>query len=151
MPSSPQPPSLVTNRYSVTFDDVLLGEFTELTGMSVEITTAEQRVAIGDGKIERLRYPVNVSYGDLTLKAGRGDSTALYDWIRAVVDHDFQSSIRNGQLVEYGSEPDDRVAVWDIIGAWPTKWELGQAKAGESTIRIESLTLKVGRISRSKE
>lgn len=139
---------LTASRYVVEIDGEDFGEFSEVAGVSMEIPAAEQRVAVGNGAVELLSYPTNPSYGEITLRVGRA-TTKLFDWIQGIADNQFDGNTHNGVIKEY-RDVGEVVGMWDIVGAWPTKWEFGEMKAGANTVRVESLTLNIVKISPSK-
>lgn len=139
---------LTASRYVVEIDGEEYGSFSDVSGVSMEIPAAEQRVAVGNGHVELLSYPTNPSYGEITLKIGRA-TTMLFDWIQGIADNKFDGNMRDGVIKEY-RDAGKVVGMWDIIGAWPTKWEFGEMKAAANTVRLESLTLNVVKITPSK-
>lgn len=143
---------LLSNRYSIEIDGLQLAQFTEISAVSVEIKTADQKVATGDGKVYLHSYPGLPSYGDITLKAGKVDNaTEMYDWLQAVVDGKFTESLRTGTIVQLPpdqTKPSFSGDRWNFEDAWPAKWEIAPSGAGKSGLVIESLTIKVGRIWR---
>ncbi len=150
--SASQQPTPLAYRYAIEIDSLQVGQATEISTVSIEMKTADQWVATGDGALYLHSYPGPAEYGDITFKAVKVDNvTAMYDWLQAVVDGDFTKSLRNGTIVQLMPDKDisthtgDR---WNFEGAWPSKWELGSSGAGTSSLVIETLTLKPSRIWR---
>lgn len=143
---------LLSNRYSIEIDGLSLAEFTEISGVSIEVPAVETKVSTGDGKVLLLSFPGTVKYGNITLKTGKiANASAFYDWLQAVVDGKYNDSLRNGTIVQLPSDVDkpqfngDR---WNFEEAWPSKWEIAPSGAGKNELTIETLTLIITRIWR---
>lgn len=139
-------------RYGIEIDGIKIGEATEVSAISIEMKTADQWVATGDGKVELHSYPGKTNYGDIVFKTVKvEDLDALYDWLQAVVDGNFSDSLKNGTIIQL--EPGTTTAThtgdrWHFEQAWPSKWELGASGAGTVAVIVETLTLKPTRVWR---
>src|SRR5215831_16688790 len=87
--------------YSIDIDGVLVAQFKEVSGISAEIQTNEQRENKIGGLPVMKKLPGEKKYGDITLKRGRTDNKALCDWIKQVQDGNIDLARKNGSIVLY--------------------------------------------------
>lgn len=88
-------------------------------------------------------------YGNITLKKGLTDSMELYQWRKQVEDAGAAKARKNISLVLIDEEGNDK-ARWDIIEAWPTKYDPSDFSAKANEVVIESLELVHEGIKRTK-
>src|SRR5574343_443987 len=115
-------------------DDI---RFTEVGGLSVEIGSEE----VPEGGENRFvqKYPTRAKYPELVLKRGLLKSSRVWDWLnKAVVDHDIQPRAVDVMLLNEAHEP---LVTLHLVGAWPTKWAVGDLNAGNNSYAVESLQL----------
>jgi phage tail-like protein len=111
--------------------------FQEVTGLSAEVSTEEFR----EGGLNQYahRIPTGAKYGNLVLKRGYVEGSALIDWCRkAVEDFSFEPKDLTVSLLDPRHEP---LVTWSFTGAYPAKWSVSDLKAQESALAIESLEL----------
>src|SRR3954467_15230049 len=82
--------------FSIEIDGVTIAQFKEVSGINAEIQTIEHR----ENKIGVLpvmkKLPGARKWGDLTMKKGRTDNKALWDWIKSVQDGNMPAARKNG-------------------------------------------------------
>ena len=66
-------------RYKVEIDGIDAGGFSEATGFDASIDVVEYRE--GDMETTPSKVPGLKRYGNITLRQGLVDSTAIYDWM----------------------------------------------------------------------
>ena len=117
--------------------------FQEVSGLSYEIETEELR----EGGENRFVYklPKRAKYPNLVLKRGLLQDTALLDWFKSAMNtyfivavHDFKPKDLVISLLDDQGEP---VAVWNVVQAYPIKWDTSSLKANDNSIVIETIEL----------
>ncbi len=115
-------------------DDV---RFTEVGGLSVEMGSEE----VPEGGENRFvqKYPTRAKYPELVLKRGLLKNSEVWDWLReCIVDYKIQPRAVDVALLNERHEP---LMTWHLVGAWPTKWAVGDLNAANNTYALESLQL----------
>ena len=111
--------------------------FQEVTGLSAEVSTEEFRE--GGLNEHAHRLPTGAKYGNLVLKRGFIEDSALAAWIReAVESFTFEPRDVTVTLLNEEHQP---LASWDFLRAYPVKWTLSDLKAQENALAIETLEL----------
>jgi len=111
--------------------------FTEVGGLSVEMGS-EEVVEGGENRYVQ-KYPTRAKYPELVLKRGLLKGSAVWNWIRdSIVDYKIE--LRNIDIVLL-NEAHEPLMTWHVIGAWPTKWAVGDLNAGNNTYAVESMQL----------
>jgi len=80
------------------------------------------------------------AYGNVTLKWGMTDSMALYEWRQQVVASGAHGARKNLSLVLLDEAGEDKTR-WNIMEAWPTKYDAGDFSAKGNDVIIENLDL----------
>jgi phage tail-like protein len=123
-------------------DGVLAG-FSEVSGLSSEITYAEYRN--GNDKENHVRkIPTLSSTGDVVLRRGVIGDRRLFDWLASVRDGSPAPRTVTIHLLNEAREP---VCTWRLINAQPKKW-VGPTLAakGGGEVAMEELHLTSERI-----
>jgi phage tail-like protein len=123
--------------FLVEIDGLVVGGFSEVTGLHVEIEVHDYREGGLNDYIHRLagpaRYPSN-----LVLKRGLVDSDTLWIWQRDVTQGIIER--RNGSIVLLDDTRQEAVR-WNFTGAYPVRWNGPELRAGSSAVAIETLEL----------
>jgi phage tail-like protein len=85
------------------------------------------------------RLPGQVQYSDVTLKYGLTSSQDLFNWMMTVVNGNVQR--QNVSIVQLDAEGAAEVVRWDLMDAFPVKWEGAVLDALGSAVAIETLVL----------
>ena len=126
--------------FSVEIDGVMVAQFKEVSGLSAEIQTIEHRENTVKGLPIMKKLPGAQKWGDLTLKRGRTDSTALWDWIKQVQTGDIDGARKNGSVVLYDYKHGE-VSRFNFQNGWPSKVSLGSLQAGGNDVLVEECTI----------
>ncbi len=118
--------------------------FQEVTGLSAEITVEELR----EGGLNEYahRLPTGAKYGNLVLKRGFLEDSAVADWVRDAVEN-FSFEPRDITVILLNEEHQP-LASWEFVKAWPVKWSVSDFKAQDNALVIESLELAYRRFRR---
>jgi len=112
-------------------------QFQSVSGLNVDLDTEE----IAEGGENRFKHkiPVRTKYPNLVLKRGLLIDSGVIEWCRkALEDFEFQPIDLTVKLLD---EKHDPLVSWNIVHAYPVKWDVGEFNAEESKLVIESLEL----------
>jgi phage tail-like protein len=126
--------------FSVEIDGITIAQFKEVSGINAEIQTIEHRENKVGGLPVMKKLPGARKWGDLTLKRGRTDNKALWDWIKSVQDGNMAAARKNGSIVlmDYQHGETSR---FSFVNGWPSKVSVGSLNAGGNDILIEEVTI----------
>lgn len=118
----------------------VLGGFSEVSGLSTEVTYADYRE--GTDQQNRVRkLPRTYKAGDVTLKRGLIASSDLWDWTELVRTGN-QGALATVVIELKSEDSRQTVTAWRLIRAWPRKWTGPMLAAqGGSDVAMEELTL----------
>jgi phage tail-like protein len=123
-------------RFRVEIDGIQQAGFSEVTGFDATVEAIDYREGADPTNVRKL--PGLTKYGNVTLKWGVTDSKALHDWHRQIVDGDIQrKNIAIVVLNEAGAD----VGRWEIVQAWPTKYDPMDLNAKGNDVSIETMEI----------
>ena len=111
--------------------------FTDVSGLAVEMGS-EEVVEGGENRFVQ-KYPTRAKYPELVLKRGLLKSSAVWSWIRDCIV-DYKIVPRNIDIILL-NESHEPLMTWHVIGAWPTKWAVGDLNASNNTYAVETMQL----------
>lgn len=79
-------------------------------------------------------------YGNITLKWGITDSMDLYKWRKQIIDTGAEGARKNIAIVLIDEAGKDK-ARWDIVQAWPVKYDPADFNAKNNEVAIETLEI----------
>lgn len=123
-------------RFLVEIDGLAQAGFSECSGFGSRVEVIEYRESGEPATVRKL--PGRVTYPDITLKWGVTDSRELYDWHRAVVQGQIQ---RKGCSIILLDDSGQEKVRWNLVNAWPSKWDGPAFNATGSDVAIETLTI----------
>jgi phage tail-like protein len=123
-------------RFLVEMESLVVGGFSEVTGLGIEAETEEYR----EGGINDFVHNLykGAKYPRLVLKRGVTNSDTLWKW---------QTQIRDGEVARHTvhvillGETGEREWDWRLVGAYPVKWSGPDFKADGSVVAVEALEL----------
>ena len=123
-------------RFHVELSGLIVGGFSEVDGLEVELETEEYQ----EGGVNRYSHtlPVRHSYSNLTLRRGLTDSSELWDWMRRTMFG--APELRSGRIIllnNYGEE----VRGWGFRDGYPVRWEGPDLSADQGSVAMESLEI----------
>lgn len=113
--------------------------FAEVAGLQKELGV-EEVVSGGENRF-KYRLPTTVSYGNLILKRGviLVDSP-LIEWCQLTLDSGLASPISTKNIMINLLNPQGKSAMsWSFVKAYPLKWSIGDLKAKDGEVLIETL------------
>ena len=123
--------------YFVEIDGLIVGGFTEVTGLQIETEVQEYREGGLNDYVHKLpgatRYPSN-----LVLKRGLTDAETFWSWHQDVVQGKVER--KNGSIFLLDSQ---RVPAtwWNFANAYPVKWSGPELRAGSNAVAVETVEL----------
>jgi phage tail-like protein len=112
-------------------------EFQSVSGLNVELET--EQIAEGGENRFKHRLPVRTKFTNIVLKRGLKVNTDLIKWCReAVLDFNIVPTDVTVILLNEKHEP---LQTWNVVHAWPVKWQVTDLNAEESKIAVESIEL----------
>lgn len=135
-------------RFRVEIGGIQIAAFSEATVPSVTIENVDYR----EGTDPVYKRPLSglTTYGRLTLKKGLTDSMDLYNWHNQVINlgSGGEGVKRNISLILIGTDGKD-TARWNIINAWPTKYETSGLNASSNDVMVSTLEIALDYMTRA--
>lgn len=96
-----------------------------------------------EGGENRITYqlPEKITYSDITLIRGAVRDSTITQWCLDAMER-FRFSPVDLLITLHNAEQKPLI-VWNVVGAIPHKWKLGELNAESSEVFIETLTLKI--------
>jgi len=132
-------------RFTVTFDDLPPGGFSDCSGLQME--TEVQEYAEGGLNGHTWKLPGRTKQGNVTLKRGIVNKS-LWDWHRAIASGEFKA--RNCTIVVHDPSGSDDVIEFQLVDAFLSKWVGPELSAGQNNVAIETIEVAHQGLNRSK-
>lgn len=111
--------------------------FQSVSGLNIEYDTESFKEG-GENRFEH-KLPVRTKYGDVSLKRGMLINSDVLKWcLNAFENREFRPAKVNVILLNEQHEPLKR---WELVDAWPKKWNVSDLNAQENSVVIETLDL----------
>ena len=125
-------------RFRVEIDGIEQAGFADATIPDVSTTSTDYRE--GTDPTHSRKLSGLTAYGNVTLKWGLTDSMELYEWRKQVIENGAQGARKNLSLVLVDEAGKDKTR-WNIMEAWPTKYDASDFSAKGNDVIIENLDL----------
>jgi phage tail-like protein len=136
-------------RFRVEISGIQVAAFSEASVPDITVDTVDYR----EGTDPIYKRPLSglTSYGRLTLKKGLTDGMDLYNWQQQVsqLGSGSASAKKNISLVLMDTDASEK-ARWNVINAWPVKYETTGLNASSSDVMVETLELVMDYMTRVK-
>jgi phage tail-like protein len=132
-------------RFTVTFDDLPPGGFSDCSGLTLETEVMEY--AEGGLNTHTWRLPGRTKQSNVTLKRGIVNKV-LWDWHQKIAGGDFRS--RDCTIRVQDPSGSDDLIEFTLVDAFPVKWIGPELSAGANTVAIETLELAHQGLKRGK-
>jgi phage tail-like protein len=136
--------AITAARFVLTTDGYELASFSELQGITTEVTPAEYLSSTD--KTVQTKLPGKTKPPTLVLKRGKNSGLELFTWHEAARKGQL-SARKNCTLTMYNSAGEP-VAKYYLPNAWPFKLEISALKAGSSEVLYETVHLTADSIHR---
>ncbi len=122
-------------------DDLMIGAFTEVSGLSVQIEVEE--LAEGGQNQYTHKLPGRMKWPNLVFKRGITDTDKLCEWFArcsgaGVSGVENRLERRNGAVTLFDAAG-KQVRSWRFIGAYPVKWTGPRLAAASRDLGVEEL------------
>lgn len=134
-------------RFRVEIDGITTAAFSEATIPDSTIDSVDYRE--GTDATHQRKLSGLTKYGNITLKKGLTDSLDIYNWYKQVAQAGASKARKNISLILIDEEGSDK-ARWDIVEAWPTKYDATDFSAKGNEVIIESLDIVHEGVTRVK-
>ncbi|HKJ78301.1 MAG TPA: phage tail protein [Prolixibacteraceae bacterium] len=112
-------------------------EFQSVSGLTAERET--EQVAEGGENRFKHQLPGRTRYSNIILKRGLKVNSGLVKWCReALLDFNIVPTDLTIILLNEEHEP---LQTWNVVHAWPVKWEVSDFNAEENRISVETIEL----------
>lgn len=112
-------------------------QFQSVSGLSVDIETEE--FAEGGENRFKHKFPVRSKFPNLILKRGMVTDSQLIKWCReAIESFQFKPVDLTVKLLNEDHKP---LITWNVVHAYPVKWDVAELHAEESKVAIETIEL----------
>jgi phage tail-like protein len=122
--------------FLVEIDAVTVAAFSEVTGLTAETEVIEYRTGGMLGGVHKLAGLTK--YANITLKRGMTQNLELWNWYKNVVEG--KTDRRSASIVLL-NEAHQEALRWNVVNAWPRKWDGPALNARHNEIAIETLEL----------
>jgi phage tail-like protein len=122
--------------FLVEIDAVTDAANSEETGLTAETEVIEYRTGGMLGGVRKLAGLTK--YANITLKRGMTQNLELWNWYKNVVEG--KTDRRSASIVLL-NEAHQEVLRWNVVNAWPRKWDGPALNARHNEIAIETLEL----------
>jgi phage tail-like protein len=128
-------------RFLIEIEDVRVGTIESIENLSAQLEILEYK----DGDDLQIRKrPGRASYGDVTLKKGVVESSALWDWWQSLSDGKVE---RKKISVILADEKGNETLRWVLHECWPSRWELAARPDPDGPgVLFEAITFVVEKI-----
>jgi phage tail-like protein len=127
---------VITFNFSVEIEGLLVGGFTEVTGLSSWIDVSEHPEGGVNGFMPKL--PGAASYENLTLQRGLTTSSTLWNWYESTAAGRIERKNGTLMLLDRHQNP---VLGWNFRHALPVRWSAPTFNATTDQIGFESIEL----------
>lgn len=125
-------------RFKVEIDGIDTASFAEATIADSTTDPIEYREGTDETTVRKLSGLTK--YGNITLKKGLTDSLDIYNWRKSVEQKGAVSARKNVSLILVDEEGNDK-SRWDVVEAWPTKYDPSDFNAKGNEVIIETLEI----------
>ena len=132
--------------FQVSFDESIKDDydgfsdigFQEVSGLTSEIGMEEYREG-GENRFAH-RLPNPITYSNIVLKRGMLIGSSMLNWYRdSVQNFNFKTYDLNILLLNEEQEP---LQAWNVVSAYPVKWEVSGLNAMDAQLMIDSVELR---------
>ncbi|QAU25018.1 phage tail protein [Dyella sp. M7H15-1] len=136
-------------RFRVEIAGIQVAAFAEASVPDITVDSVDYR----EGTDPIYKRPLSglTSYGRLSLKKGLTDGMDLYNWQQQVsqLGSGSPNAQKNISLILLDTDGSEKVR-WNVINAWPTKYETSGMNAASSDVMVETLELAMEYMNRIK-
>ena len=132
-------------RFRLEINGIQQAGFSEVSGFDITVDPIDYREGSDPTHVRKLTGLTK--YGNVTLKWGITDSMELYEWHRRIVDGTIDR--KNIAIVVVDEAGADK-ARWEIVEAWPSKYDPMDLNAKGNEVSIETMEICNEGVKRTK-
>ncbi len=132
--------SAVGHSFGLEFDGIVIKEITEVAGLKVEQDVIEMKSNTKDGKYIIKKLPGRPKAGEVTLTRGLTSDSSFSDWQKKSGLGDMPGARKGGAIIVYDFQGSP-LKRYKLTNAWAKSVEVGNLKAGDTSVLTEKLTL----------
>jgi phage tail-like protein len=136
MPTGDKKDPFSAFNFQLEIDGITKAAFKECLGLDAGSETVEYRE--GDETFTRRKLPGLAKYTNITLKRGITDDAQLWAWHQTVIDG--KTERKNGSIILLDEAGQEKLR-WNIVRAWPSKWNGPSFDATTSVVAFESIEI----------
>ncbi len=125
-------------RFRVEIDGVQTASFSDATIPASNTAPIDYREGTDATHVRKLSGLNN--FGNLTLKKGITSSMELHNWHKTVMQNGAVAARKNISLILIDEQGNDK-ARWDIVEAWPIKYEAAGFSAKGNDVLVETIEI----------
>lgn len=122
--------------FRVEIDGIDRGGFQEVSGLDTSQEATDYRE--GTDPLHSRKLPGLNTYSNISLKRGITDDAQLWEWRKKAMDGKVERKTMSIVLMDDAGEEKLR---WNLVAAWPSKWEGPAFSAAGNDVGIETLEL----------
>jgi len=127
-------------RYRLEIDSIVQAGFSEVAIGDMSTDPIEYREGTEISTVRKLNG-LN-KYGNITLKWGITDSMELADWMQLIIDDSTPlDDARRSVVIRVQNEAGEEKAAFEVIKAWPCKYDPTDLNATGNEVAIDTLEL----------
>lgn len=126
--------------FGLEFDGVMIKDIQEISGLKFEQDVVELKQNTTKGKYMVKKLPGTFKPGEITLTRGLTSDSSFEKWMKSSLLGQMPLARKGGAVIVYDftGAPLKR---YKFTNAWPKSLEVGNFKAGDSSVTTEKLTL----------
>lgn len=134
-------------RFRVVIDGIQTAAFADATIPDTSTEAVEYRE--GTDETHSRKLSGLTKFGNITLKKGLTDSMDLYSWRKTIEQKGALKNRKSLSIILVDEEGKEK-AHWDVVEAWPIKYDVSPLSAKGNEVSIESIELVHEGIKRMK-
>ncbi|WP_299963877.1 phage tail protein [uncultured Roseobacter sp.] len=125
--------------------------FQEVSGLDAEREVVELKEGGENRFVHKL--PGAVKASNLTLKRGMVlASSPFFTWLKDTFESDLSRPVKPKSItVSLLDQKQKPLMTWNVVNAWPVKWQIGSLDATQNQIAMETVELAYDRVVRKVE
>lgn len=132
-------------RFTVAFQGLGTSSFRSVQGFSSDVAVTEYREG-GFGRLTVRKVPGLLTYNEITLEKGLYQNPLLYNYFNSFLEGETFAPV-NATITVFDNAG-EATASWQVINAWPSRYESSGLDATNSEVLIETLVLQHEGITR---
>lgn len=125
-------------RFRLEIDDIAQAGFSEVSGFDVTIDPIDYREGNEPTHVRKLSGLTK--YGNITMKWGITDSMDLYNWHKQATETGAEGARKKIAIIVVDEGGNDK-ARFNVVEAWPTKYDPMDLNAKGNDVSIETLEI----------